>query len=243
MGATGRVFGVVSIAAITVALAGCIPLPPPLPNAQPVEQGEAQGGEVSEGTIPAGGPAEVTFEVQERAAVMIGAMSPDGYDLTLHLTGQGVDVENDDAYGDVAGFAFEMGSRDPALATVLDPGSYTIAVGEYGDDSSSSYRLQVITSTTTVAAGQSIDLAFGPDQAAIAMVPLTTGDEVLAAASDEDTVMWAYLPAADEDLSDDDGGGDRNPRIVLVNEQPQDIVVVLRAYDSEASGTVRLSVQ
>ncbi|MCH1883997.1 hypothetical protein [Agrococcus sp. ARC_14] len=241
-----RAVGAVGVAAIaSLALAGCIPGPPPLPQATPaapIVQGETTAGEVRQGRVGGDATTAVALQVEERSAVVIGAHSPDDEDLTLHLTGPGVDVENDDAYGEIDVFGFEMETRDSALAAVLDPGEYTIEVGEFGGDSTG-FELQVLTGSTVVPPGSSAELQLEAGGAIIAMVPLASGDETLSATADGDTVMWAYLPETDTDYRDDDSGGDRNPSIELSGEQPQDIVVVVHGYSDDDSGSVQLRVE
>ncbi|SFS11597.1 hypothetical protein SAMN04487783_1600 [Agrococcus baldri] len=246
MGRAGRAAGAVGVVAIIAAgLTGCIPGPPPVPQptpAAPIVQSGAAAGELREGFVPAGGTSSVTLTIDERAAVAIGATSPDEDDLTMHLTGAGTDVESDDASGDLDVFEFEMQTRDPAIATVLEPGEYTIELAEWGDDSTD-YRLQVLTSTTTVTAGSVAELEFGPGRPALVIATITEGDEAIAATSDIDTTLWAYVPDSDQEYWDDDGGGDRNPRIELIGESPQDIAVVATGYDRDESGTLELAVE
>ncbi|GEK79044.1 hypothetical protein [Agrococcus baldri] len=245
MGTARRTAGIVGIATVTVAaLTGCIPSPPPVPQpspAEPIVPGATSAGEVREGMVPAGGTSTVELQVDERSAVVIGATSPDDEDLTLHLTGPGVDVENDDAHSELDVFAFELDSRDPALAAVLEPGAYSIEVGEWSDDRSS-FELQALTTAATVPAGTSADFDFAPGAPAIAIVPLAEGDESIAATSDVDTTLWAYLPESDTEYRDDDSGGDRNPLIELPGERPQDAVVVATGYDRDESGSLQLTV-
>lgn len=241
-----RMAAAVGVAAVTaVALTGCIPGPPPVPQPaapEPIVQGEATAGEAQEGFVAADSTSTVELHIDARTAVAIGASSLDDEDLTLHLTGAATDVENDDAPRELDVFDFEQASLDPALATVLEPGDYTIEVGEWSD-SSSRYELQVLTSTTTLAAGDSADFQFGPGQPALVIVRLNSGDETITATSDVDTSLWAYVPAADEELHDDDSGGDRNPLIELGDVTPQDIVVVATGYDRDDSGTLTLTVE
>jgi len=246
MGRRAKGAGVLGVIAIVaVALTGCIPAPPPVPQptpAAPIVQTGAAAGEVREGFVPAGGVSSVALTIDERAAVAIGATSPDDDDLTMRLTGAGTDVQSDDASGDLDVFAFEMRSRDPGIATVLEPGEYTIELGEWGDGSTR-FRLQVLTSTTTVAAGSAAELEFGPGRPALVIASLGAGDEAIAVTSDIDTTLWAYVPASDEEYRDDDGGGDRNPRIQLIGESPQDIAVIATGYDRDDSGTLELRIE
>lgn len=242
----GRIAGAAGIAAVVaIGLTGCIPGPPPVPRAPtvaPIEQGGAAGGEVREGYVVAGGTSTVELQIDERTAVAIGATSPDDEDLTLHLRGVGTDLENDDASSELDVFAFELQSRDPAVATVLEPGDYTIEVGEWSDDASR-FELQVLTSTTTVPVGTSAEFAFGPGQPALVIVPLTEGDATIAATSDLDTTLWAYVPSSDSEYNDDDSGGDRNPRITLGGDGTQPVAVIATGYDRDDSGTLQLSVE
>lgn len=205
-------------------------------------QGESGAGEVQTGFVPAGSSTEIELRIDEPTAVVIGARPTGDEDLTLHLTGAGTDVESDDGSSYLDVFAFELGTRDPALGTVLRPGDYTIAVGEWSD-AASPFELQVLTSTTVLPEGGPASLEFGPGRPGIAIVPLTTGDRAIAATSDLDTTLWAYVPASDEEYWDDDGGGDRNPRVELAGESAQQIVVVATGYDRDEGGTLELRVE
>lgn len=240
-GRTGSALAIVATAAL--GLTGCIPSPPPVPQATPaapIVPGQTDAGDVRDGRVPSGGAARLPLTIDERTAVVIGATSTDGEDLTLRLTGPAVDIENDDAdRADV--FAFEGQSLDPAVATVLDPGAYTIEVEEWGGDATG-FQLQVLTSSTTLGTGESARFSFGPGQPVIAMVTTEQGDEAISATSDIDTTLWAYVPESDTDYHDDDSGGDRNPRIELAGEAAQAIVVVATGYARDASGSLELRV-
>lgn len=244
--AAGRAAQAAGILAITaLGLTGCIPGPPPVPqpaSAEPVVQGATTSGEVRDGRVASGATTEVELQIDERAAVMIGATSTDDEDLTLRLRGPGVDIENDDASSHLDVFEFELQTRDSALGSVLDPGTYTIEIGEFSDDASG-FRLQVLTSTTVLPAGTSAELPFGPGAPALVIVPLADGRESISGTSEIDTVLWAYLPTSDTEYRDDDSGGERNPRIDLLGERPQDAVVVANGYARESSGSVLLSVE
>lgn len=238
-----RTAAIAAVAAATISLAGCIPGPPPVPQptpAAPVVQGEDAASEVRQGRIGPDSTAVVELEVEERSAVVIGASSPDEEDLTLRLTGGSLELEVDDSYGDPDGFAFELDSRDPVLAAVLEPGAYAIEVAEYGGDSSR-FELQVLLSAATVAPGERSTVTFAPGAPAVAIVP--AGSLAIAATAPEDTVLWARAADADESFDDDDSGGDRNPRIELGSLASEDLVVVLTGYSRESSGSAQLSVE
>ncbi|WP_143143745.1 hypothetical protein [Agrococcus sp. Marseille-P2731] len=233
-------------AAVAVGLAGCTPGPPPVPvpsPAAPIAPGGSAGSGDADGVVPANGTSPVDLVLEERAAVVIGATSTDEEDLTLRLVGEGVDLENDDGQTDTRRvFDFEQGLRDPMLAVVLEAGEYTIEVGEWSGDRSG-YRLQVLTGTTTVSPGTTASFGLQPGAPGVAIVPIERGDAVLAGESDIDTVLWAYAPESDTAYSDDDSGGDRNPRIELLGEEPQELVVVLAGYADDARGAASLIVE
>ncbi len=232
-----------AMAVATIGLAGCIPGPPPVPQptpAAPVVQGDAAASEVRAGRIASDSTTVVDLDVAERSAVVIGATSPDGDDLTLRLTGGSVELEADDAHGEPDGFAFELSSRDPVLGAVLEPGAYALEIAEYGG-ASTSFELQVLMGTTTVAPGESAAMTFAPGAPGIAIVP--AGSSAIAATSPHDTVLWARAAAADETFDDDDGGGDRNPRIELASSAAEGLAVVLTGYARDASGSAELSVE
>lgn len=244
---TRRMLGAAFTASVTVlGLSACfMPMPPPvptLPNADPIVQRSPGAAEVREGLIAGGGTTTVELQIDERSAVVLAAGSPDDEDLTMRLVGAGVDLENDDNDEGPEGFAFEMRSRNPLIGTVLDPGTYQIELAEYGGDRTA-FQLQAIMSTTTIGAGESIEAEVVPERPAVLMVALATGDESIAATADFDSVLWAQVPGNALPLADDDSGGDRNPLIALVGEQPQEIVVVVSSYSGEESGTVLLSVE
>lgn len=251
------------VTAMALGVTGCIPSPPPLP-ASPGSGAQGSGGqgggtqgdggtgaqapavdaaagELHEGRVERGGTAEVELVVAERSAVVVGATSLDGKDLTLRLTGDGVDVAVDDSRGDPDGFAFELGSRDPALGAVLEPGTYVLEVEEFRGDPAA-FELQVLMSATTVAPGETASVRVAAGAPAVVIVP--AGSEAIAASSPIDTVLWAHASQSDQVLGDDDSGGDRDPRIdVPAIAAGEDLAVVLTAYDRDEPGSAQLSVE
>lgn len=234
------------LAVPVLALSGCfIPSPPPVPrpeSLEPVVQGPAGASDVRSGFIVEDGAAQLELRIDERAAVVIVAASPDDEDLMLLLTGGGVELENDDGHDEAGGFAFDTSSLDPLLAAVLEPGSYTIEVSEFGGDATS-FELQVITSTDAVDAGATADLTIEAGRPAIAFVTVETGQETISAQADFDTLLWAQMTEDSDTYRDDDSGGDRNPSILLFGEVPQDIVVVAWAFEPGHGRSVTLSVE
>ncbi|MGM1028960.1 MAG: hypothetical protein ACQEWM_03695 [Actinomycetota bacterium] len=244
---TGRMLGVAAVTSVTVlGLSACfIPLPPPVPspaNADPIVQGSDGAEDVREGFIASGDMTTVELQIVERSAVVLTASSPDDEDLTMRLIGEGADLENDDNEDGPEGFAFEMRPRNPLIGAVLEPGTYSIELAEWGGDRTR-FQLQVIATPRFIEAGQSIDVAVAPGQPGVMMVSLATGDESITAVADFDSVLWAQVPGSAMTYSDDDSGGNRNPLVALEGEQPQDIVVVVSSYDGEGSGSVLLSVE
>lgn len=243
----GRMLGAATIAAVTVgALSACfIPSPPPVPqppNTEPIAPGSSGAADVREGFIPGNGATQIELELVERSAVVLGAASTDDEDLTLRLIGEGADLENDDGYSELDAFAFEMGSRDPVIGAVLEAGSYTIELAEYGGDSTG-FQLQVLTGSTAVGVGESVAMEIAPGAPAVFIARVTTGQESIRAEADFDTVLWGRSGPDDSSLMDDDSGGDSNPMITLDGVVDGDFVMVAAAYDREQSGTVVVSVE
>ncbi len=190
---TRRMLGAATVAAVTlVGLTACfIPSPPPVPqpNTDPVVAGTSGDVDVREGYIGADDTVAIELEVAERSAVVLGAVSTDDEDLTLRLIGEGADLENDDGYSELDAFAFEMGSRDPVIGAVLEPGSYRIEVAEYGGDRTG-FQLQVLTGSTVVGVGESASLEIAPGAPAVFIARVTTGQEAIRAEADFDSVLW-----------------------------------------------------
>jgi len=245
--ADGRTLAAASLTTLALAgLTGCFTAsPPPVPqasNADPIELRTSDAGGVREGLIVADGTTTLELQIDERSAVVLAAGSTDGEDLTMHLRGEGVDIEYDDREVELAGFAFEPREQDPLLAAVLEPGSYAVDLEEFNGDSTW-FRLQLLVSTTELAAGEAADLQVAPGQPAVAIVSLTTGGESIAAVADFDSQLLAEVPGNDTPYVDDDSGGDRNPLIVLADEEPGDIVAVVSSYGGQDAGAVRVSVE
>ncbi|KAA6435259.1 hypothetical protein FQ330_05785 [Agrococcus sediminis] len=233
------------VAMPALALTGCfIPSPPPVPrpeSLEPIAQGSPDEGDVRTGFIPGDGTAELTLLIDQRAAVVATASSTDDEDLTLRIVGDGADVENDDGYDEAGGFALDTSTRDPLLATVLEPGSYTIEVAEYGGDATG-FELQVVTSTDAVGPGEQVALAVEPGRPGVAIATIAEGDEAVSAIADFDAVLWAQMSDSDTTYRDDDSGGDRNPSIQLFGESAQEVVVVAWAFEDGDAGPVTLTV-
>jgi hypothetical protein len=241
-----RMLTAASVAAVTVgALSACyVQMPPPVPQAStadPIAPGPAGAGDVRDGSIAAGATTDVELRVDERSAVLLSAASTDGDDLTMRLVGDGVELENDDASEAPRGLALDSSTYDPLLAAVLEPGTYAIQLAEVGGDSTS-FQLQVLTSTTVVGAGETVGLEVAPGLPAIAIASLATGSESIAAVADFDSTLWAHAPGSEVPYSDDDSGGDQNPMLSIGGGAPQDIVVVASSYSGEESGVVELTV-
>ncbi|SDS17645.1 hypothetical protein [Agrococcus carbonis] len=250
-----RAVGALGVAAVTsLALAGCIPPPPAIPPTGPTavpsgpqqplpSQGDARPGSAPsvaqyEGRVEADGTATIELRISERAAVVLGATSPDGGDLRMRLVGDQVSEADDDSIGELDVFSFQLTALDPAL----DPGTYTVELEEFAGDATD-FELEILTGTTVVAPGETAAFAFEPGIPVVALVPLATGDERILATSDVDTRMWAFVPGADIRYDDDDSGGDLNPLIALAGEQAQDVAVVVGAYFNDEAGDALLSVE
>ena len=244
---TRRMLGATTVAAVTLGgLTACfIPSPPPVPqapNTDPVVPGTSGAADLREGFIAAGGTTEIELEVAERSAVVLGAVSTDDEDLTMRLVGDGADLENDDGSSELDAFAFEMGSRDPLIGAVLEPGSYTIELGEFSGDRTG-FQLQVLTGSTVVGVGESASLEVAPGAPAVFIAQVATGQESIRAEADFDSVLWGRSSADASSLMDDDSGGDSNPLITLNGTVDGDIVMVAAAYDRDEGGTVLVSVE
>lgn len=261
---TRRTIGALALtAAVGLALTGCIPAPPslqsvsaPQPSAQseapgssdpaepsepatPGSGGEAAAGDIAEGQIDADGTVAIALEVAERSAVVLAATSPEGEDLVLRLSGEGVDLREDDSLGDPDVFAFELEHRDPAIGTVLEPGAYTIEIEEYSGDPTG-YRLHTLTGTTVVGPGESVEAAIAP--AAPALVVVAAGSRVVGATSAVDTRLMVFEPEA-INVEDDDGGEGLNPLLELDRPAGGDFAMLVWAYDRELSGTAQITVE
>ncbi|MGY3127739.1 hypothetical protein ACVWW9_001238 [Agrococcus sp. UYP33] len=244
---TRRMLGAATVATVTLGgLTACfIPSPPPVPqapNTDPVVPGTSGAADVREGFIAAGGTTEIELDVADRSAVVLGAASTDGEDLTMRLVGGNADFENDDGASELDDFAFEMRSRDPLIGAVLEPGSYTIELGEYSGDRTG-FQLQVLTGSTVVGVGESASLEVAPGAPAVFIARVTTGQESIRAEADFDSVLWGRSSADASSLMDDDSGGDSNPLITLNGTVDGDLVMVAAAYDRDEGGMVLVSVE
>ncbi|GEK79056.1 hypothetical protein [Agrococcus baldri] len=252
------------LAATTVGLAGCIPMPPsapptatvtPEPSAPPAGPGTTEpsepadptetpepgaGANTVEGQIPADGEGTATFTIDERSAVVLGAASPSGEDLALSMQVGDATIEMDDSDSIIDAFSFDSSGRNPTLALVLDAGDYTVTLTEYSGDATD-FVFEHHASSTTIEPGSSGELEI-TDAPALAIVPIASGTETLSVESEIDTVMWAGVLGSGSIYMNDDGGGNLNPAFQLEDEQPQDIAVVLAAYGSE-TGPLTLTVE
>ncbi|MGC5617040.1 hypothetical protein [Georgenia sp. Z1491] len=209
------------------------------PPEEPPVSGGGQGVEVSgelTGEVPSGGAATVTLEVTERAAVAVGATSPDGGDLQLAISGGDVDAGIDDTYGYADIFSFDQGNLDPAITQVLEPGSYTLELTEYGGDAAQ-YQLEVLSGTTVIPAGGTANLEITGQAATLAIGELATGNESIATNGEIDSVLWTFMPSSHTAYEDDDGGDGLNSLIVLPGETVEPVVIAVNTYGGDAGTT------
>ncbi|MGO1739817.1 MAG: hypothetical protein ACTHYM_12565 [Actinomycetaceae bacterium] len=209
----------------------------PTTEAPPAPSGDGAvnvSGELS-GSVPADGAATVTLEVTERAAVAVGATSPDGGDLQMSIAGGDLDTGIDDTYGYADIFSFEQASLDPAITQVLEPGSYTIDITEYGGDAAQ-YQLEVLSGTAVIPAGGTANLEITGPQATLAIGELATGNESIATNGDIDSVLWTFIPSSHTAYEDDDSGDGLDSLITLPGETVEPVVIAVAGW-SGATGT------
>lgn len=182
----------------------------------------------------------VPVVIEERSAVVIGATSLDEQDLLLRLVGDGVDLASDDAYSEPGVFSFEQQTRDPALAAVLDPGTYELEIEEWAGEATE-FQLQMLTGSQSLVLGEVADLALDAAVPTVIIVPADASE--ITAISDVDTVLWAYSEADDMWLTDDDSAGDRNPRIEFGATIGGAMPALIVGYERDVSGGVQVMVE
>lgn len=177
-----------------------------------------------------------TLEVTEPSEVSI-ALDSDSFDAIVELTGNGVNLSDDDSGG----------GRNSLLTTLLQPGSYTIDVGSYSG--SGLYHLTVEQQPMTgemrdsgeLRAGNVVygNLASGHTLNYQLVVDAPRRVRIDAASSSVDTLLT--LSGQGISLVDDDGGNNTDSRIET-HLQPGTYDVEIRSYDTGNSGLIRTEV-
>lgn len=179
------------------------------------------------------------LEVPEAAWYTVELRSED-FDALLRLSGEGVDLEDDDGGGD----------SDSRIEAVLMPGTYEVAAGAWGDGGHGLYTVTV--SVAPVAEGLSLresgPLALDEPVSGwhagsghtYTLEVTESGGYVLDLVSDAfDTYLELSGPGVS--LEDDDGGGGSDSRISAVLE-PGLYEVRVRSYADMGSGLYTLTV-
>lgn len=268
-GAKRRWFSVAGLATVAlVTLSGCFPL------VYLAEQRQGQSSETSADTgqnedsefsfppgarvVEAGGQItgridsdstdSVHFQVSQRSAVAVAAFSQTG-DLKIHLTGEGVDVELDDATP-LRAFSFsdDLTSLDPTVAIVLEPGVYEVELSEYSGRSTD-YVVELITGEDTISPGETLDVSWEANAPTLVIANLESGNEVLETAdSSGDPRIWAAISGTTIRDDNDDANGmesriDFSEDPFLGGYQGSEAVVVVRGYMLAQPGSTQLSLQ
>ena len=249
------------------ALSGCFPLvhfaeqaqggpqdPPPAgETAEDVPEGaamlEANEGAIT-GNISDGGEETVYFELSERSAVVLGAYSPDGGDLQMSLEGEGVSEFVDDAFPMFEAFSFnhQLSGLDPTIAHVLEAGTYQVDLTTYGGGSAD-YVLELRASTETISPGDETSVEWTADQAAVLIVDLETGTEVLeTSSSSSDPKVWVAIPEMGLRDYDDDGGGSLEALVDFSDTHfgggsATEAVIIVRDYSPTTDGSTQLTLR
>ncbi|WP_293699355.1 hypothetical protein [uncultured Agrococcus sp.] len=207
-------------------------------------------GQSATGRVPADGAETVHFQLTERSAVVLGAYSPDGGDLQMSLEGEGVSEFVDDAFPNIEAFSFnqELGSFDPTIAHVLEAGTYQVDLTTYSS-ASADFVLELRTGTQTISPGDELSVDWEADQAAILIVDLQTGSEVLETSNASgDPKVWVSIPSMGLRDYDDDGGESLNALVEFSDSRfgggdATEAVVIVRDYDPSSSGSAQVSLR
>src|SRR5699024_770636 len=131
-------------------------------------------GRMLTGAFPAQGEYAVTLHVEQDTTVLVAAVSPDGNDLEIEISGNGVDEtlsDSPETYSFV-GFTSYPGYDDPSGFVQLDAGDYDLVLSE-ADEQASAFELAVVSGDGgELADGDVEDLAIDPGQAEFYTVEL-----------------------------------------------------------------------
>lgn len=213
------------------------------PGARVVEA----GGQIT-GRVEQGSDDKVYFQVSQRSAIALAAFSPTG-DLRMHLTGEGVDVEIDDATP-IRAFSFsdDLSSIDPTVAIVLEAGVYEVVLSEYSGRSAD-YVVELVTGTASIARGETLGVSWEANAPALVIIDLESGNEVIETSnSSGDPRIWVAISGTTVRNDNDDANGiesriDFSEEPFLGGYNDSEAIVVVRSYMLSQSGTTRLSLQ
>ena len=201
------------------------------------------GGEVTAGQDISGfvdSDIELPLVITEEAVYDID-LGSDDFDTVLGLTGQGLDLRNDDSQG-----------TDSRITALLKPGRYQLSVGSFGDRHNGLYTLRVaprqLPADVVVASP-------GPLQLDAPVTALLVGQPVeytldvarggLLQLDMESSQLDPALTLTGQGLSveDDDGGEGLNARLRAVVEPGRYVVTARAAMGGDSTGMFTLKAQ
>jgi hypothetical protein len=180
-----------------------------------------------------GEPASYQLVLAERSRVTL-ALESDDFDTRLDLSGEGVQLSDDDSGDDT----------DSRLVTLLEPGTYTVTAFDLGEENAGMFTLSANVAPASAAmpalvAGvpQSGSLAAGEQRRYRLSVPAAASYVLTMQSSDLDSVVH-LLRDGEVVGTDDDGGDDTNARLE-VDLEPGDYEVVAVTFGGD-SGRFRI---
>lgn len=186
-----------------------------------------------------GTPREYQLRVAQPGRVTID-LGSDDFDTVLELRGNGVSLDNDDG-GD---------GTDSRIATVLQPGTYTVVARALGDSGSGLFTLSA--SHAALPAGTALrtggELALGTlvtgmsngEQHSYQLVVRQAGQLVIDMTSDDFDAVLELQRDGEQVAEDDDGGGGTHARITA-DVEPGTYTVVAKSFGGSSSGLYQLA--
>jgi hypothetical protein len=198
----------------------------------------ALDGSVVHGAL-SGGQREYQLRVAQPGRITIDLGSED-FDTVLELRGNGVSLENDDGGN----------GTDSRIATVLQPGTYTVVARGLGTDDSGLFRLSAsrtdLPAGTSLRSGGSLELdapvtGLASGEAHSYQLAIAQAGRVVIemGSADFDAVLELHRDGS-RVAEDDDGGGGTDARI-LADVQPGTYTVVAKSFGGDAGGLYELS--